>query len=79
MTDEPVRLSQIRTDLAEKHVWRDADRAGEAFADLFTQDPFDLEREVARGRHLPFVAHEPAGDLVDRHHLLDRQASIDGR
>jgi hypothetical protein len=32
--DEPVRLLQVGSDLAEKHVRRDADRAGEAFADL---------------------------------------------
>jgi hypothetical protein len=51
---------------------------GEAFADLLAQDPFDLERELARGRHLPFGAHEPAGHLIDRHDLVDRQAGIDG-
>jgi hypothetical protein len=30
--NEPVRFLQIGPDLAEKHVGRDADRAGEAFA-----------------------------------------------
>jgi hypothetical protein len=35
--DQPVRLLQIGADLAEKHVGRDADRAGEAFADLVAQ------------------------------------------
>jgi hypothetical protein len=27
---------------------------------------------------LPLGAHEPAGHLIDRHDLLDRQAGIDG-
>jgi hypothetical protein len=31
----------------------------------------------SRDRYLAFGAHEPAGHLVDRHDLLDRQAGID--
>ena len=76
--DQAVRLLQIGADLAEKDVRRDADRAGETFADLLAQNPFDLERELARHRHLPFGTHEPAGHLIDRHDLFDRQAGIDG-
>jgi hypothetical protein len=78
MTTRAVGLLQIGTDLAEKHIGRDADRAGKAFADLLTQDPLDLEREFARDRHLPFGAHEPAGHFINRHDLLDRQTGIDG-
>ena len=46
--DEPVRLLQIGADLAEKHIGRDADRAGEALADLLAQGAFDLQRQLAR-------------------------------
>ena len=35
--DEPVRLLNVGTDLAEKHVRCKADRAGEAVADLLAQ------------------------------------------
>jgi hypothetical protein len=38
---------------------------------------FDFGRELARDQHLPFGAHQAAGDLVDRANLLDRQAGID--
>ena len=37
----------------------DADRAGEAFADLIAQRSFNLERKLARGRRLPFGAGKP--------------------
>ena len=75
--DKPVGLLQVRTDLAEKDVGREADRAGEAFADLVVQRPLDLKRKLARGRHLPLGSHEAAGHFVDRAHLLDWQAGID--
>jgi hypothetical protein len=75
---EAVGLLQVETDLAEKHVGRDADRAGEAFADLVAQRAFDFERELARDRHLPFSFHQAAGHFVDRAHLLDRHAGVDG-
>jgi hypothetical protein len=39
---QPVRLLQVEVDLAEKHIRRDADRAGEAFADLLAQGPLHL-------------------------------------
>ena len=77
--DQPVRLLQVGPDLAEKHVGRDADRAGEAFADLLAQRPLELERQGAGDRHLPLIAHQAAGHLVDRHHLLDRHAGVDRR
>jgi hypothetical protein len=35
--DKPDGFLQVGTDLAEKHIGRDADRAGEAFADPFAQ------------------------------------------
>ena len=41
------------------------------------QGAFDLRRQLARDRHLPFGAHQAAGHLVDRQNLLDRQAGID--
>jgi hypothetical protein len=74
---QPVGFLQVGTDLAEKHVGRNADRAGEAFADLLAQSAFDLERELARNRHLALGAHQAAGHLIDRQNLLDRQAGID--
>jgi hypothetical protein len=40
--DKSVRLLQVGTDLAEEDVRREADRAGEAFADLLAQRAFDL-------------------------------------
>jgi hypothetical protein len=72
--DQPVGLLEIGADLAEKHVGRDADRAGEAVADLLAQGALDLQRQFARDGDLPFGSHQPAGHLVDRHDLLDRQA-----
>ena len=75
--DKPVRLLQIGADLAEKHVGRDADRAGEAFADLLAQGALDLQRQFARDRDLALGSHQSAGHLVDRHDLLDRQAGVD--
>jgi len=75
--DKPVGLLQVRTDLAEKDVGREADRAGEAFTDLLAQRLFHLEREFARGRHLPLGSHQAAGHLVDRADFLDRQAGVD--
>ena len=77
--DEAVGLLQIGADLAEKDVRRDADRTGEAFADLLAQRPLELQRQGAGDRHLPLVAHQAAGHLVDRHHLLDRHAGVDRR
>ena len=72
-----VRFLNVGTDLAEKHIRREADRAGEAFADLLAQRAFDLRRQFARDRHLPFGSHQAAGHLINRHDLLDRQAGID--
>jgi hypothetical protein len=76
--DQPVRLLQIGADLAEEDIRRDADRAGEALADLLAQRPLDLERKFARNLDLSLGSHQPAGHLVDRHDLLDRQAGVDG-
>jgi hypothetical protein len=45
---------QVGADLAEKHVRREADRAGEAFADLLAQGAL-LSGQLARNRHLPLV------------------------
>jgi hypothetical protein len=70
--DQSVGLLQVGADLAEK------DRAGEAFADLIVQRPFDFEGERAGGRHLAFGAHQAAGHFVDRADLLDRHAGVDG-
>ena len=75
--DQPVRLLQVGADLAEKDVGRDADRAGEAFADLLAQGPLDLQRQFARDRDLALGSHQAAGHFVDRHDLLDRQAGVD--
>ena len=50
--DQAVRLLQVGSDLAEKDVRREADRAGEAFADLIAQGPLHLQRQFARNRHL---------------------------
>ena len=75
--DQPVRFLQVGTDLAEEDVRRDADRTGEAFADLVARGAFELERELARGRYLALGAHQPAGHLVDRANLVDRQAGVD--
>jgi hypothetical protein len=77
--DQPVGLLQVGTDFAEKDIRRDADRTGQAFADLLAQRPLELQRQGAGDRHLPLIAHQPAGDLVDRHHLLDRHAGVDRR
>jgi len=63
--DKPVRLLQIGPDLAEKHVRRDADRAGKAFAHLLPQRLFHLHGQLPRRRHLPLGAHQFAGHLVD--------------
>jgi hypothetical protein len=39
---------------------------------------FHLQGQFLRNRHLSFGAHQLAGHLVDRAHLLDRQAGVDG-
>jgi hypothetical protein len=75
--DEAVRLLQVGADLAEKDVQREADRAGEAFADLLAQGPLDLQRQLARSRDPALGAHEAARHFVDRHDLVDRQAGVD--
>lgn len=77
MTTSPSGFLQIGADLAEKDIGRDADRAGEAFADLLAQGPLDLHRQLTRDRDLALGAHQPAGLLVDRHDLVDRQAGVD--
>jgi hypothetical protein len=41
--DQPVWLLQVGADLAEKHVRREADRAGEAFAYLLAQGALHLQ------------------------------------
>jgi hypothetical protein len=68
---------QVGADLAEKDVWRDADRTGEAFPDLIVKSPLDFERELARDRHLPFGAHQLAGHFIDRANPLDGHAGVD--
>jgi hypothetical protein len=78
MTTSPSGFLQIGTDLAEKDVRRDADRAGEALADLVAQRAFVLERKLARDRHLALGAHQATRHLVDRADFLDRQAGVDG-
>jgi hypothetical protein len=55
--DESVRLLQVGAHLAEKNIGRDADRAGEALADLLAQGALDLQRELARDRDLALGAH----------------------
>ena len=78
MTDQPVRLLQVGPDLAEKHVRRDADRAGEAFADLVAQGPLHLQGQCPRATGIcRSVPIRRAGHLVDRADLLDRQAGVD--
>jgi hypothetical protein len=76
--DQAVRLLQVGADLAEKDVGRDADRAGQALADLLAQGAFDLQRQFARLIDLALGSHQPAGHLVDRHDLVDRRAGVDG-
>jgi hypothetical protein len=76
MTVSPSGFLQIGTDLAKKHIGRDADRAGEAFAELVAQSAFDFERKLPRDRHLPLGAHETAGHFIDRANLLDRHAGV---
>ena len=71
--DQPVRLLQIRADVAEKHIGRDADRAGEALADLLVQGALDLQCQFARDRDLALGSYQPAGHLVDRHDPDTRQ------
>jgi hypothetical protein len=44
--DKAIRLLQIGTDLAEKDVRREADRAGEAVSDLLPQGALDLQGEL---------------------------------
>ena len=48
------------------------------FISLRPQGAFDLEGQFSRDRHLPLGAHQLASHLVDRAHLLVRQADIDG-
>jgi hypothetical protein len=48
--NEAVRLLHIGRDLAEEHIGRDADRAGEAFADLRAQSAFELVSTACRMR-----------------------------
>jgi hypothetical protein len=62
---EPVGLLQVGPDLAEKHVRRDADRAGEAFADLLAQGAFHLHDQLPRNRHLPFGTHKRRKEGVE--------------
>jgi hypothetical protein len=76
--DQPVRLLQVGTDLAEKDVRGDADRAGEALSHLVPQRAFNLERKLARDRDLALGAHQAARHFVDRADLLDRHAGVDG-
>jgi hypothetical protein len=75
--DKAVGLLHVGGDLAEKDIGCEADRAGEAFADLVAQRPLDLERKLARDRHLPLGAHQAASHFVDRADFLDRQAGVD--
>jgi hypothetical protein len=75
--NEPVRFLQVGPDLAEKHIGRDADRTGEAFAKLLAQGLFDFERKLARNRYLPLGAHQTAGHFIDRANFLDRHAGVD--
>jgi hypothetical protein len=39
----------------------------------------EVHRQSTGDRQLPLIAHEAAGHLVDRHHLLDRDAGVDRR
>jgi hypothetical protein len=75
--DEAVGFLQIGTDFAEKDVGREADRAGEALADLLAQRAFDFQRELAGERYLSFSAHQEARHFIDRANLFDRQARVD--
>jgi hypothetical protein len=45
---------------------------------MLAQSALDLHGQFPGGRHLPFGGHQLAGHLVDRAHLLDRQAGVDG-
>ena len=54
--DQPVRFLQVGTDLAEKHVQRDADGGGEALADLVELGALYLERDRAGRRRLDTTA-----------------------
>jgi hypothetical protein len=76
--DEPVRLLHVGPDLAEEHIRRQADRTGEAFADLLAQGTLHLQGQFPGNWDLPLGAHQAAGHFVDRAHLLDRQAGVDG-
>jgi hypothetical protein len=78
MTTSPSGFCRSEPTFTEKHIGRDADRAGEAFADLLAQRPLELERQGAGDRHLPLIARQAARHLVNRHHLLDRHAGVDG-
>ena len=42
-------------------------------------DLLEFHSQSAGDRNLTLVAHEAASHLVDRHHLLDRHAGVDGR
>jgi hypothetical protein len=65
--DETVRLLLIGADFAEKDVGREADRAGEALADLLAQRPLDFQRSVPISRQ--------AISSIDMTFSLGRQVS----
>jgi hypothetical protein len=65
ITTSPSGFCRSDPDLAEKHVRRDADRAGEAFAYLFAQGAFHLHGQLPRNRHLPFGTHKRRKEGVE--------------
>ena len=75
-----VRLLEIGTDLAKKDVGRDADRAGEALADLLAQGALDLERQsraASTWRSVPINRH--AISSIDMTFSIGRQVSTAAR
>ena len=78
MTTNPSGFCRSDPTLPRNTLGAMPNRTGETLAHLFAQRAFDLERKLARDRHLPFGAHQLAGHFVDRANLLDGRAGVDG-
>ena len=77
--DQPVGLLHVGRELGEQPVGRDADRTGQAFADVGADAGLDPVRERDRRVAVVLVVEQAAGDLVDRADLGDRDVPPDLR
>jgi uncharacterized membrane protein len=77
--DKPVGLLHVGGKLRQQLVGGDAYRACEAFADLGVDFALDGECQASCNRVIALHLVEPAGHLVDRHDVFNRNVPVDGR